>query len=74
MVKVFGYDTDDIPTMDDAIQLWQKHGRVVFQEGQNSNNGSSKQQRPHVSMTSLSVWAGAGSAVVILGLCALIYS
>lgn len=32
MVKVYGYDSDKIPSMEEAIELWQQHGRVVFRE------------------------------------------
>jgi hypothetical protein len=31
MVKVYGYNSDTIPTMEEALQLWHDHGRVVFQ-------------------------------------------
>lgn len=30
-VQVYGYDSDEIPSMKEAIQLWQEYGRVVFQ-------------------------------------------
>ena len=29
-VKVYGYGSDEIPTMDSAIKLWEEKGRVVY--------------------------------------------
>ncbi|CAB9519928.1 expressed unknown protein [Seminavis robusta] len=31
-VQVYGYDSDEIPSMEEAIQKWKEHGHVVFRQ------------------------------------------
>lgn len=42
-VKVYGYDIDEIPTMDEALQLWEEKGRFVFKARPNDSKNTSSQ-------------------------------
>lgn len=44
-VKVYGYGSDEIPTMNDALELWNEKGRMVFQNKQRRKINSSGQQQ-----------------------------